>query len=240
MGCYTMSISKHEFKKYSNRNFSLLDQEYRILNTKLIILVIFMTILLFPFGIMFIALNILNKRSYDYIKMLQERGRVDKLLENAKLHVADYHTRFSIYALVDMKVKDVAFLLNDKYEEGIYFFSNFGVKLQKSLEVLATKLDYNSVEKMLSSLEKPTQRYRIVPNIPIISVYYLEEEPLKAKCMISSLLLDFNEDAVVACPNCGNLAKKELLTEWLEENGTCRSCERKISMADCPIVKIRE
>ncbi len=235
-----MPITKHEFKKYSDPDFSLLDQEFRILNTKLIVFLIFISIILFPFGIMFIALNILAKRSYDYVKMLQERGRVDKLLEKSKLHIAEYHTRFSIYALVDMKVKDIAFLLNDKQEEGIFIFTNFDKKIQKALEVLAAKLDFNSVEKMLSSLEKPTQRYRIVPSIPITSVYYLEDEPLKAKCMISSLLLDFDEDIVVACPNCGNLAKKELLTEWLEENGSCKSCDRIISMADCPLVKIRK
>jgi hypothetical protein len=199
-----------------------------------------MNILAFLSGFAILIPYIMALRSYEYIKMLQERERVDKLIELAKSRVGDYNARFAVFALVDMKVKDAAFIINDLQEETVYLFTNFGKKLQKALDVLAAKLDYNSSEDMMRLLEKPTQRYGIVPSIPITSIYYLDDEPLKSKCMISDLLLDFREDTVVACPSCGNLAKKELLTEWLEENGSCKICKRKISMRDCPIVKVRE
>ncbi|MBN1330899.1 MAG: hypothetical protein JXA54_15615 [Candidatus Heimdallarchaeota archaeon] len=234
-----MAISKSEFKKHSNPEFSLLEEEWRKFKTKWIILIIFISVLFIPFlGI--IALLIDANQSYNYIKMLQNRVRVDKLMEVAELHVDQYKTQFSLYALVDMKVKDVAFLLNDFYEDAVYLSTNFHKKIQKLLTILAVKLDYISVEEMLRLLEKPTKKYHINPNITITSVYYLEQVPQKTKCMISSLFLDFDKDTIVACPNCGNFAKKDLLAEWLEENGSCRICERKISIDDCPIVKIRE
>ncbi|HUT82651.1 MAG TPA: hypothetical protein VMZ29_15760 [Candidatus Bathyarchaeia archaeon] len=235
-----MGISKSDIKKYSNPDFSLLDEEWCKIKTKWTIGTTFLTILCFPFGLLGLIPLLIGKGSYKHVKMLKKRKRIDKLLELAKLRMGDYKDRLSLYALVDLKVKDVVFLLNDLYEEGAYLYSNFNKHIQKLLEILAVKFDYTSVEEMLRLLEKPTQGYHIVPNIKITSVYYLDEIPLKAKCMISSLLLDFNEDTVVACPNCGNLAKKELLAEWLEENDTCRVCDRKISIADCPIVKIRE
>ncbi|NHJ47315.1 MAG: hypothetical protein FK733_05950 [Asgard group archaeon] len=235
-----MSISKLEFRRYSDPDFSLLDQEWRKIKTRLIVGIILLNIFLFLSGFALLIPYIMAMRSYEYIKMLQERERVDKLIELAKIRVGDYNARFAIFALVDMKVKDAAFILNDLQEEAVYIFTNFSKKLQKALDVLAAKLDYNSAEEMLRLLEKPTQRYGIVPSIPITSVYYLDDEPIKAKCMISDLLLDFNDDNVVACPSCGNLAKRELLIEWLEENGSCKICERKISMRECPIVKVRE
>ncbi|MHA1737858.1 MAG: hypothetical protein ACTSXA_10185 [Candidatus Heimdallarchaeota archaeon] len=236
-----MAITDHDFKRYSNPEFSLLDQEYRKIRNQYLFWTVVLSICLFLSGLAILIPFIMAKQSYEYITMLKERERVDKLLEFAKLRSGEYNNRFAIYALVDMKVKDIAFLLDDLLEEAnVFMFINLRNKYQLAFEVLAAKLDYDSVGKMLQLLEKPTQRYHIVPSIPITSVYYLDDEPLKAKCMISSLLLDFDEDLVIACPNCGNLAKKELLTEWLEENGTCKACDRKISMADCPIVKIKE
>ncbi|MHA1187078.1 MAG: hypothetical protein ACTSSK_09435 [Candidatus Heimdallarchaeota archaeon] len=236
-----MTISDHDFKRYSNPEFSLLEHEYRKTKNQLLFWTVIVSICLFLSGLALLIPFIMAKRSYEYISMLKERERVDRLLEHAKLRSGEYNNRFAIYALVDMKVKDLAFLLDDLLEEAeVYMFISYRKNYQLALEVLAAKLDYDSIGKMLQLLEKPTQRYHIVPSIPITSVYYLDDEPLKAKCMVSSLLLDFDEDLVVACPNCGNLAKKELLTEWLEENGTCKACDRKISMADCPIVKIKE
>ena len=236
-----MTITDHDFKKYADPEFSLLEQEFRKMRNKYLFWIVILSIFLFLSGLALLIPYIMAKRSYDYITMLQKRERVDKLLQFARLRTGDYNNRFAIYALVDMKIKDIAFLLDDLLEEAnVFMLINLRKNYQLALEVLAVKLDYNSVEKMLQSLEKPTKRYHIVPSIPITSVYYLDEEPKKAKCMISSLILDFDEDIVVACPNCGNLAKKELLTEWLEENGICKACERKIAMEDCPIVKIKE
>jgi len=235
-----MSLSKPEFKKYSNPEFSLLDQEYRKLKNTYIFWIVVTSICLFLSGLALLIPLIMAKRSYDYINMLKERERVDKLLEFAKSRTGEYNNRFAIYVLVDMKVKDTAFLLDDLLEEAsVFMFANLRDKYQLALEVLAAKLDYNSVNDMLKLMERPTQRYRIVPSIPVTSVYYLDEAPMKAKCIISSLLLDFDEDTIVACPSCGGLAKKELLTEWIEENGSCKSCHRIISMADCPTVVVR-
>lgn len=56
-----------------------------------------------------------------------------------------------------MKVKDTAFLVDDLLEEAtVFMFINMRKNYQLALEVLAAKLDYISVEKMLKMLEKPT------------------------------------------------------------------------------------
>ncbi|MHA1244580.1 MAG: hypothetical protein ACTSP7_08420 [Candidatus Heimdallarchaeota archaeon] len=172
-----MSISDHDFKRYSNPEFSLLDQEYRKIRNQYLFWTVVLSICLFLSGLAILIPFIMAKRSYEYITMLKERERVDKLLEFAKLRSGEYNNRFAIYALVDMKVKDIAFLLDDLLEEAnVFMFINLRNKYQLAFEVLAAKLDYDSVGKMLQLLEKPTQRYHIVPSIPITSVYYLDDE----------------------------------------------------------------
>lgn len=56
------------------------------------------------------------------------------------------------------------------------------------------------------------------------------------RCMVSSLVIDFGEDEIVACPYCGNFAKKNLLAEWLKLKGICPICKKKLQLALCPEV----
>ena len=236
-----MPLSKQEFKKYADPDFSLLEQEYRNMQAKWMFWIITLSICFFLSGLALLVPYIMAKRSYEYVTMLKQRERVDKLLELVRYQTGDYNSRFAIFTLVDMQVKDVAFVLDDLLEESnTYMVLNTRKNYQLALDVLAAKLDYRSVAEMLKLLERPTAYSRIVPSIPITSVYYLDEAPMKAKCIISSLILDFDEDTIVACPNCGGLARKELMIEWLEENGKCKSCHRIIAMADCPTVVVRK
>ncbi|MBD3191396.1 MAG: hypothetical protein GF308_12170 [Candidatus Heimdallarchaeota archaeon] len=56
------------------------------------------------------------------------------------------------------------------------------------------------------------------------------------RCMVSSLVIDFEEDEIVACPYCGNFAKKNLLAEWLKMKGICPICRKKLPLDLCPRV----
>jgi hypothetical protein len=62
----------------------------------------------------------------------------------------------------------------------------------------------------------------------------------KPRCMVSGLDIDFDEDEVVACPNCSNVAKKPMLVEWLKVKGICPMCRQNIIIEQCPKVKHKE
>ena len=73
--------------------------------------------------------------------------------------------------------------------------------------------------------------------VPITKVYFLEDIPATAKCMVSGLTIDFNIDEVVVCPYCSAFAKKDLITGWLSEKQKCPVCQRALKIADCPAVR---
>ena len=60
------------------------------------------------------------------------------------------------------------------------------------------------------------------------------------RCMVSGLNINFNEDEVVACPECGNMAKKPLLIEWLKVKGICPICRKNIIIEDCLKAEYKE
>ncbi|MBK5112546.1 MAG: hypothetical protein KGD59_01680 [Candidatus Heimdallarchaeota archaeon] len=62
----------------------------------------------------------------------------------------------------------------------------------------------------------------------------------KPRCMVSGLDIDFDEDEVVACPNCSNVAKKPMLVEWLKVKGICPMCRKNIIIEQCPKVEHKE
>jgi hypothetical protein len=75
--------------------------------------------------------------------------------------------------------------------------------------------------------------------VPITKIYYIDEIPSNAKCMITSLPLDFQVDDIVVCPYCSAWAKKELLANWLLEKNKCPVCQRELTIEDCPVVEVR-
>lgn len=75
-----MPISNLEFKRYSNPEFSFLDQEYQKLRNKYIFWTVAVSICFFLSGLSLLIPLIMIKRSYEYINMLKERERVDKIL----------------------------------------------------------------------------------------------------------------------------------------------------------------
>jgi hypothetical protein len=62
----------------------------------------------------------------------------------------------------------------------------------------------------------------------------------KPRCMVSGLDVNFEEDEVVACPFCSNVAKKPMLVEWLKVKGICPMCRKNIIIEQCPKVEHKE
>ncbi len=72
------------------------------------------------------------------------------------------------------------------------------------------------------------QRRRLRGGVEII--YVSNKNP---RCMVSGLNMDFEKDDVIACPECGNVAKKPMLVEWLKIKGICPMCRKSILIEDC-------
>ncbi|MBD3191625.1 MAG: hypothetical protein GF308_13340 [Candidatus Heimdallarchaeota archaeon] len=66
------------------------------------------------------------------------------------------------------------------------------------------------------------------------------QAPIGSRGMVSGLLIDFEKDNVVACPYCGNIAKREMLAEWLKVKGLCPVCKNKLSIDECPELDVDE
>ena len=58
------------------------------------------------------------------------------------------------------------------------------------------------------------------------------------RCMVSGLEFDFENEEIVACPHCENIAKKPMLTEWLKVKGICPICRTRLVIDHCPKVKL--
>jgi hypothetical protein len=135
-----------------------------------------------------------------------------------------------------MRSIEVAHLLKDRLHELRYYSKLVRRPYELPLEVLAIKLDYSTPEQLLSKLDDmdgiPDDR------IPITKVYFVKKIPKGTNCMVSGLPLDIDQDDIIACPYCGNMAKREHLRDWLTTNNSCPVCRRVIKIVDCPIVKV--
>lgn len=69
-----------------------------------------------------------------------------------------------------------------------------------------------------------------------ISIVYVSDTT--CKCMVSGLPINFTNEEIVACPHCGNIAKKPMLNEWLKVKGICPICREKIVIDFCPKVLV--
>ncbi|MEA2071732.1 MAG: hypothetical protein U9O98_10645 [Asgard group archaeon] len=95
------------------------------------------------------------------------------------------------------------------------------------LFLLAVNLGYRNSGEMLADIREEKKPSVEIKNnvieehpdlsIPITKVYYIEKLPLDAKSMISGLPIDLESDIIVTCPNCGNMAERNLLEKWLKE-----------------------
>ncbi|MBK5115222.1 MAG: hypothetical protein JJE41_16470 [Candidatus Heimdallarchaeota archaeon] len=232
-------------EKYTDPSYSLLDERWRRQKRIYLSLGWILSVLFFLSGLGFLVIYYQVKRSYLYAKELFEEGNTKKLLEMARWGGAfgtqstgAYGRMFSIYALVDLKNLEVAQILKDRLHELRFYSKMFKKPYRYPLEVLAIKLDYSTPERLLSKLDsvKETQE----DTIPITKVYFVKKIPKGTQCMVSSLPLDINEDDIVACPFCGNMAQREHLSGWLTTNNHCPVCRRTIKIVDCPIVKIQK
>lgn len=92
--------------------------------------------------------------------------------------------------------------------------------------------------KKKSQLKIPIQvKQRRVVKGGVEIIFVSNKQP---RCMVSGLNVDFEEDEVVACPYCSNVAKKTMLVEWLKIKGICPLCRRNIVIEQCPKVEHKE
>jgi hypothetical protein len=156
--------------------------------------------------------------------------------------------KLATFILVDFKSRDIAMILKDR----ILISSTIsqGRLLLKTFHLLALKLGYEdhialyknligSVDTTKQPIKEEYQFDREVV-VPITKVYFLDAAPPDAKCMISGLKLDFKKETVVTCPFCNAWAKKDLLIGWLKEKEQCPVCSRKLTIDDCPIVRLQQ
>ena len=181
----------------------------------------------------------------------KETKNIDKLVEMAKKYsvsnsfIAQQQASIATYLLVDFKSLEIAQILIDRLSQK----KPKGVSdLLRVLSLLALKFGYDDHKQFLYDLIEGKQKEpekKAIPDdvdyetvVPITKVYYLEEIPDEAKCMVSGLRIDFLTDDVVVCPYCSAWAKKELLDSWLIENDFCPVCRRELRIEDCPEVQI--
>lgn len=230
-------------KKYSDPSYSLLEERWRRQKRTYLSLTVIISVLFFLSGLPFLFIYYQVKRSYLYAKELFEEGNAKKLLEISQFggvfgsQSTDIYGRlFSIYALVDLKNLEVARILQERLHELRFYSKMIQKPFRYPLEVLAIKLDYSTPEQLLSKLDglEVTRE----DTIPITKVYFVKKIPKGTQCMVSSLPIDIDEEDIVACPFCGNMAQREHLSGWLATNNHCPVCQRTIKIVDCPIVKI--
>lgn len=269
-------VLKKRFKKITDPNYSLFDEEYKrfsymnrifwiillgglplfILGLVLLILGNILGVIPITFGglgitmLMYLPILIMDHRKIKPIMELKEKKQIDKLLELAKKYSSSNsfmdqeRARIATYLLIDFRSKEVANVLKTRLLQK----KPGSIRLLlRAYYLLAIKLGYNDHIAMFYA--EDLSKGRVVEQksiaddvdneivVPISKIYYLEEIPGDAKCMITGLTVDFITDEIVVCPYCSAWAKRELLASWLGENDFCPVCRRELYLADCPIVQ---
>ncbi|MFW9923956.1 MAG: hypothetical protein ACFFDW_11785 [Candidatus Thorarchaeota archaeon] len=200
--------------------------------------------------LIYLPILIMDHLKFKTVLELVAKKNNNELLELSKKYslsnsyLDQEKARLATYALIDQKSKEIALILKNR------LLQNKPIRIRELLSafyLLAKKMgfvDHEDFAKYLEN-EQNIKPQKIIENaereeivIPITKVYFLEEIPENAKCMVSGLKLDFYKDNIVVCPYCSAWAKKELLTAWLNEKKTCPVCQRKLEIEDCPDVKI--
>ncbi len=151
-----MEISEKELERFSDPEYSALEFE-----GKKIIFKNFKIFFLIWVGIPYIPIAVNGFKSLNYIRMLKDTKNVEKLTELAKKkEITMYHNVFSILALVDLDIKEIAHYIDIALlTPTVYKDKPSRVALQRTLKAMAVKYEYKSVEEMLKSIEKPEKEF---------------------------------------------------------------------------------
>ncbi len=193
-----------------------------------------------PVGIFYLIRFSKSKRTYLKITELIRDGNQKELVRLVNDNIDSFNVRaimMGLYALADMK--------SSALEETIGVF-------MKALEFKAT-IKASSARSLCDDLlwtakRRKESRFKTKELtetaetiIPITKLYFVEEDKVQEeKCMISGIRIDVKGEKIVACPKCGHFAKKELLDKWLNEIEKCPLCRNRITITDCPEVRIKE
>jgi len=207
---------------------------------------------MFIMMLMYLPIHLLNSQKFKTILPLKEKKQIDELLQLATKHSQSYgfldqeKAKLATYVLIDLKSRDLGQILLEKITHSNRSQNR---QLLREFHLLALKLGYVDHIGLYKSLiigeettDKSTkEQYQFDREVvvPITKVYFLDAQPPDAKCMISGLKLDFKKETVVTCPFCNAWAKKDLLMGWLKEKEKCPVCSRKLTIDDCPEVKIQ-
>ncbi len=255
------SLFDEEYKRFSFMNrifwvFLLGGLPLFVLGLVLLILGNIFGIIPITFGgmgimmLMYLPILIIDHRKFKPIMELKEKKQIDRLLEIAKKYSLSNSTtdqeraRIATYLLIDFKSKEVANILKTRLQQR----KPGSIRLLlRAYYLLAIKLGYNDHIEMFYDEDlfkgRVKEQKKFVDDVdneivvPISKIYYIDEIPNEAKCMITGLTFDFSTDEIVVCPYCSAWAKRELLASWLGENDFCPVCRRELHLSDCPTVQ---
>ncbi len=245
--------TKIDVAKFKDPETSLLEEQWKKYH-KLNVILITVTSCIPVYGWIYLVPILIyykqKKKAYFAAKELKENGQEDLMLKDIKYSFGVNFKEYArmeqeIYALIDLKNPEIGKILYNRLQGAAIIptraYPYMTQDFTYALDVLAMKLGYKHRGDLIETFERKStsSSSTIDTGLPITKVYFIHELPPKAKCMISNLRLDIEKDTIAICPFCRNMAKKELLSEWLEENDSCPVCRRKVSIEDCPIVKIQ-
>ncbi len=116
-----------------------------------------------------------------------------------------------------------------------------------ALDYIATKYDFYDQNKLYQELKLEKEFLKdkhtdFLPKIDVsnLEILELEKIPKGAKCMVSKLAINPDKFNIVACPHCLELARKDLLENWFNENGICPKCKMIVNLDECYLVKFSQ
>jgi len=249
---YRRRIKIHEYKDAEK---SLLDSRWERMRKGYITLAILTACIPIYLPAMAIILHLYKKAKEAYLTVsaARETEDIDYLVNcldfRFRTRQMDYiRFEMALYALVDLRYEKLGRILFEKLNK-MEFMPMRETQYSKiiiidALEVYAMKTGHRSGQELIRSFEKEDKTSGDSPGefsgVEVTKVYYLDKEPKTAKCMISSLPLDFATDEILACPHCGNMANSLPLENWLSTKRQCPVCRKRLSIDDCPIVKLRD
>ena len=186
--------------------------------------IVFFSIPLMLFFIISIFFGI-NPIFKSKIKRFEKEKNEEELIKLIKLGGEKGTAAFcSLYKMKSTKLKSVIVSQENRFQN-----------IDERIFGFVTTLVINE------ELEEEKEKHFLTDSsdkLQITSVYFIGSKKELGNGMISKMPLTLDEDIVI-CPNCRNMAKKELLENWLKENRTCPICRKKLSINDFPIVDIR-
>ncbi|NHJ49959.1 MAG: hypothetical protein FK733_19360 [Asgard group archaeon] len=146
-----MTISKEEFSKFASNEYSLLDDQWRIIKRGFIVFAITSIFYLPIIGTIISVISLINiHRKYKLVKSLKEQFQYKQISELYRSNFDYFRNGFCIYALIDLRDKNVIYeiatlLENPKIKE----HKPTREALKKAQKVLAVKFNYDSVDDMM-------------------------------------------------------------------------------------------